>query len=243
MSTEKQTSLIGDFLYGYVPGEERVFIKNTIEQIAAFIMANRFKSQVKIVNYLDITEIQTMGEFIDFCDNKHFLQNELLPVLVPMQKGEAEVIEFVPYVDETYTLKNVRVVNEDGKHVLINLDFSECIEETLVNEEVFGTEEELIAKYPDSISEKLAEHIVNAIPYKRDEFIIEYIWFVEEVGAEENAKDLLGISDEAFEKLWGTEEEKSESFVAAVTEKVNGMSFDELLEFTFKHNLSIRPQN
>lgn len=240
MSTETKTSLSGEFLYGYVPGEDRVCIKNTIEQIAAFIMANRLKGQVKIVNFLDETEIRTMGEFIDFCYSKHFLQNELLPVLVPMQIGEADVIEFVPYVNETYTLKNVRVVNEDGKHVLINLDFFDYIEATLVNNEVFDTEEALIAKYPVSISQKLAEHIVNAIPYKRDEFIIEY---AEEYCDEENAKDLLGISDEEFEKLWGTEEEKYECFVAAVTKKMNGMSFDELLDFTFKHNLSIRPQN
>ncbi|MGE7843623.1 hypothetical protein ACQKNX_22940 [Lysinibacillus sp. NPDC093712] len=241
MSTETKSSLTGQFLYGYVPGEERVCIKNTIEQIAAYIMANRFKGQVKIVNFLDILEIQTMGEFIDFCDNKRFLQNELLPVLVPMQKGEAEVIEFVPFIDETYTLKNARFVNEEGKHVLINLNFSdECIEVTLVNDEVFDTEEELIAKYPDSISQELAEHVVNAIPYERDEFIIEY---AEEYCDEENAKDLLGISEEAFEKLWGTEEDKFESFIAAVTEKVNEMTVDELLEFTFKHNLYIRAQN
>ncbi len=242
MSTETKSSLTGQFLYGYVPGEERVCIKNTIEQIAAFIMANRLKGQVKIVNFLDETEIRTMGEFIDFCYSKHFLQKELLPVLVPMQKGEVEVIKFVPFIDETYILKNVRVVNEHGKHLLIDLDFSECIEETLVNDEVLDTEEELIAKYPESISEKLAGHIVNAIPYDRDEFIIEY---AVEYCNEENAKDLLGISDEAFEKIWGTDEDKyeNEAFLAAVTEKMNGMSVDELLEFTFKHNLSFRALN
>lgn len=235
-----KTQLIGNFLYGYVQGKERVCIENSAEQIAAFIMKQRFEGQVKIVNYLDIIEVQSVGNFIDRCENKRFLNDELLPVLLPMQTGEVEVPEFVPYVDEIYSLKNVRVVNEEGKHFLINLEFFDYMEETLVNDEVYDTEEELIAKYPDSINQKLAEHIVNAIPYERDEFIEEYVY---ENCTEENAKDLLNISDEAFKELWTSEEEKLEPFTDAVKQKINTMTFDELLTFTFKHDMNIRSQN
>lgn len=232
-----KTQLIGDFLYGYVPGEVRVCIENSAEQIAAFIMKNRSVNQVKIVNSLDLIEVQTAGHFIDYCENKRFLNDELLPVLLPMQLGEVEAPEFVPYVDENYTLKNVRVVNEEGKHLLINLDFFESMEESLVNDEVYDTEEELIAKHPDSISEKLAEHIVNAIPYERDEFIEEYVY---DNCDEEDAKELLNISDEMFKELWTADEDKLEAFHGAVKQKVSTMTYDEILAFTFKYQLNIR---
>lgn len=235
-----KTQLIGDCLYGYVPGEERVCIENSVEQISAFIMNHRFDGQVKITNYLDIIEVQTVGQFIDQCDNKRFLNDELLPILVPMQSGEVEVPEFVPYVDVSYSVKNVRVVNEEGKHLLINIDFFDSMEETLVNDEVYDTEEELIAKYPKSISEKLAEHIVNAIPYERDEFIDEYVYDYCDV---ENAKDLLNISNESLMELWGTEDEKLESFTGVVKQKIHNMTFGELLAYTFKHNMNIRSIN
>lgn len=234
-----KTQLIGVCLYGYVPGEERVCIENSVEQIAAFIMKNRLES-VKIENYLNIVEVQTAGQFIDHCDNKYFLNDELLPVLLPMQSGEVEAPEFVPYEDVSYSVKNIRVVNEEGKHLLINIDFFDCMEETLVSDELFDTEEELIAKYPNSISEKLAGHIVNAVPYARDEFIDEYIYDYCDV---EDAKDLLNISDEALKELWGTEEKKLESFAEAVKQELNTMTFDELLAFTFKYEMNIRSIN
>lgn len=236
-----KTQLIGDFLYGYIRGEERVCITNTAEQIAAFIMKNRFKGEVKIVNYMDVTEVQTMGEFVEFCSSTSFLYDELLPVLTPMQKGTIEIPEFVPYTDEAYLLKNVRLVNGNGKYVLVNVEFFDGLEEELVNDEEFDTEEELIAKYPDSMSEALAQHMFNATPYERNEFIEE---FVEECEAEQ-AQALLGISNEELEELWISEDEKSESeaFVEAVAKKINSMSYDELLAFTFKHDMYIRTRN
>lgn len=233
MTTSTKTVLIGDFLYGYIPGEERVCIKNTAEQIAAFIMANQFKGQVKIVNFLDLLEVQTVGPFIDFCESQHFLQNELLPVLVPMQQGEVEVVEFVPYVDESYTLKNIRGINEDGKYVLIDLDFFDG-EQELVGDEVFDSEEELIEKYPNSVSEEFAGWYISATPYERDEFIDEY---VQDECKEADAKELLGISDEAFNELWSEGDEKFEAFIVAVTEKMKAMTVDEINTFAFKHDI------
>lgn len=232
MSTEKTTSLIGDFLFGYVPGEERVCIKNTAEQIAAFIMANQFKGQVKVVNFLDELEIQTIGQFIDTCQSQHFLKNELLPVLIPMQKGESEVIEFVPYVDQNYTLKHVRGINDDGKYVLVNLEFFDYTEEELANDEVFDTEEELIAKYPDSIGEEYAGWFINSSPYDREEFIEEY---VDSECDNDNVKDLLGISDEVVATYMT--EEGYDDFKVAVTKKMNAMSVDELNAFAFKYDI------
>lgn len=142
----------GDFLYGYVNGE-RVMVANTTEQIAAFIMKHRMGS-VKLVNLLDVTEIETSMGLIMYCSDQSFLQNELLPVLIPMQRGEVEAPEFVPYVNEEFLIRNVRMQMEepDEGYYLANLDFGEGYCEIIKISEVFKTEKELIERYPDSIS-------------------------------------------------------------------------------------------
>ena len=104
---QTKTSIFGDFLYGYIEGRERQLITNTVEQIAAFIMSQKHGS-MKIVNFLDELEIEVVGGFIFYCKDQKFLQNELIPVLVPMQLGERETITFVPYTDPSYTVKNMR---------------------------------------------------------------------------------------------------------------------------------------
>ncbi|WP_028393989.1 hypothetical protein [Bacillus cihuensis] len=88
-----------DFLYGYVNGE-RFMVANTVEQICAFILKERFKDVI-ITDFLDQMEIETSMGFILYCNNQEFLVNELLPVLVPMQKGEKDIPEFVAYVDNS----------------------------------------------------------------------------------------------------------------------------------------------
>lgn len=140
------------FLYGYVGGEKN-FVANNVEQICAFILGNRLKD-TQIINIFDQLEISsTVGGFIMSCENQWFLQNKLLPVLVPMQTGEVEVPEFVPYTDEKYIINNVRLEDEDGKgYYLVDLDFFDGYPEQKRTSEFFETEEELIAKYPDSIN-------------------------------------------------------------------------------------------
>lgn len=101
-----------DFLYGHVNGECYA-ITNTIEQITAFISKYATES-VKITNFLDLLEIETSMGFIMHCPNQTFLQKELLPHLVPIQRGEEEAEEFIPHVfekteDEEYEAKEVAV--------------------------------------------------------------------------------------------------------------------------------------
>ena len=86
-------------LFGYVKGE-RYTIELNPQQIAAFIMQNQFEDTT-ITNVLDLTEITTIvGGFIMYCADQEFLRKELLPVLAPIQMGEAEAPEFVPLADE-----------------------------------------------------------------------------------------------------------------------------------------------
>ena len=90
----------GKYLSGYVENIFEAYIENTPEQIAAFIMDNEYAA-TKITNQLDVLEVETtFGSFVMSCANQHFLQKQLLPVLVPMQRREAELIKFIPYEGE-----------------------------------------------------------------------------------------------------------------------------------------------
>lgn len=84
-----------DFLYGYV-NDEQFVIENDVKQICAFIMEHQFEN-VLITNVLDIPILETRMGFIDYCANQEFLIKELIPMLAPMQMGEVEPPEFVPY--------------------------------------------------------------------------------------------------------------------------------------------------
>ncbi|MCM3390192.1 hypothetical protein M3649_19020 [Ureibacillus chungkukjangi] len=112
---------VGTYSYGYVNGK-RYFVENTAEQIAAFIMKYRYDDKV-IASLFGELEIKIMGEFIDFCQNQYLLQEALLPVLVPMQQGSLEIPEFVPYRDDNWKVKNVRVLAQTGEFFLADLEY------------------------------------------------------------------------------------------------------------------------
>lgn len=142
---------IGEYSYGYLSSGERVLVSNTTEQIAAFIMAHKTES-VKIVNVLDLLEIETSMGFLMTVTNQHFLVNELLPVLTPMQEGEVEAAEFIPYTTDKYLIKNVRLERkEDGKFVLANIDHFNGVEVHEISE-YFNTEQDLLVEHPNSIT-------------------------------------------------------------------------------------------
>lgn len=147
---------IGEYSYGYLPNGERVLVSNTPEQIAAFIMAHRHEN-VKVVNIFDMLEIETSMGFLMNVPNQQFLAEELLPVLVPMQQGETEIIEFIPYKDDAYVIKNVRQETEAGTFCLVNLDYFKHELEKI--SEDFQTKADLMKEYPDSISMKEAHKI------------------------------------------------------------------------------------
>lgn len=60
----------------------------------------------------DNEEITTMFGFIDQCQDKEFLQNELLPVLIPMQQGDIEPQNIEPihwgYDDDQFSGEDMR---------------------------------------------------------------------------------------------------------------------------------------
>ena len=83
------------FLKGFVDTDEYL-IANTKEQISAFIMKFKGESETTIVNMLDQPVLTTSGGFIFKCSNQAFVPY-LQEVLVPQQRGEVEVIAFVPF--------------------------------------------------------------------------------------------------------------------------------------------------
>lgn len=87
-----------DFLIGFAKGES-VQIENTLEQICAFIMKHKMDSVV-ITTVLDGLVLETSMGFIMTCPNQEFLRIQLIPALAPMQMGDAEIPEFVPFVSE-----------------------------------------------------------------------------------------------------------------------------------------------
>lgn len=107
-------SNMGEFLFGFANGE-RFNVANTPEQIAAFIIAHQH-DDVKITSIFDIMLITTSGQFLNYVEDQEYLRDELLPVLVPMQRGEVESIEFVPYqlVSEDSVLAKQEQVELNG---------------------------------------------------------------------------------------------------------------------------------
>lgn len=83
------------FLIGYVPAEgglhEQFCLDPDPVNIASFIMKmGRERGDLMICTPLDTPFLNTFGTFIDRCEDQNFLQNHLLPVLVPMQMGKTE---------------------------------------------------------------------------------------------------------------------------------------------------------
>lgn len=71
-----------------------IYMDYNPETISTFIMRSYMSGgKILITDVLDICVIQTVPGtfFLDYCEDKEFLINELLPVLVPMQQGETEV--------------------------------------------------------------------------------------------------------------------------------------------------------
>lgn len=96
----------GSYFYSDVDGE-RYFISKTMEQLCAFIMKYRFKN-VKIVDILDHLQFETSIGPLMYCADQKFLLDELLPIIIPMQKGKVEVPEFVPFNINNYRDELIR---------------------------------------------------------------------------------------------------------------------------------------
>jgi hypothetical protein len=85
-------------LYGYA-NSERVVIQNTPEQIVAFIMKYKYNDTI-ITTPLDEPVLSTVnGGFILECKDQAFLQEQILPVLIPVQMGGKRAPKFKPIPD------------------------------------------------------------------------------------------------------------------------------------------------
>lgn len=229
---QTKTSIFGDFLYGYIEGRERQLITNTVEQIAAFIMSQKHGS-MKIVNFLDELEIEVVGGFIFYCKDQKFLQNELIPVLVPMQLGERETITFVPYTDPSYTVKNMRFYSkEENMFMLVNLNFLDEWGHTVVSGK-YKTEEELIAAYPNSISQKEGVRIGDSTRLTVEEFI-EEITYNDMYMPKDALKEILGMTKEQLENLM---EQDTDIILKQVRELVEKFNIQQLNDLCSKHEL------
>lgn len=112
------------YLVGYVPtaegGNESRLLKVTPTNIAAFIAKNA-AHDITITTPFDISFLTTYGGFVHYCADQKFLRTELLPVLIPMQRGEVEPpeIEFVsmdePDISEEANEKSPEADSHDLK--------------------------------------------------------------------------------------------------------------------------------
>lgn len=79
-------------LYGYI-NHSKVGLLNSIEQICAFIFKYQSHSLV-ITDVADNFILNVEGGFIDRCADPTFLNEELLPTLIPIQMGETAAVTF-----------------------------------------------------------------------------------------------------------------------------------------------------
>lgn len=81
-----------EFLFAYIYREDgyhapKIIIKNDYRQVASFIMTASTCPRTVFTDPMDNFLFDTIYEFIDRCKDKKYLE-ELLKVLIPMQKGK-----------------------------------------------------------------------------------------------------------------------------------------------------------
>lgn len=69
-----------------------VYIKNTLENVAAFVARAYSVPKVQLVDSFDCLVLSTMGNFLDQIFNQEY-RVELLDKLIPMQTGEVDTPE------------------------------------------------------------------------------------------------------------------------------------------------------
>lgn len=77
------------YVYHGSQREEYVFDILPIENLASFIMNHRDADRMVITDTMDELLLDTIGEFVDTCSDKEFLQR-LKEVLIPMQLDLAQ---------------------------------------------------------------------------------------------------------------------------------------------------------
>lgn len=142
-----------DYLYGYV-GEQRFTIRNTIEQIMAFLMKFDKEPEVMVANVLEMPELIFSNGSLQDCSDYVGFKTELEALMVRVQET-GEKLSFVPYVHQQsdgFIVSNVRM-KSGGGHYLGALDFEDKFPQPYSRESgYFASEEEVIRCFPDAIS-------------------------------------------------------------------------------------------
>lgn len=84
-----------NYIYGYADGEQ-FLVTNSTEQICAFLMKYRW-NKIILRDFFGTCLLEWDLGFISFCLNQQYLGSTLIPVLAPLQMGESEPAEFVPF--------------------------------------------------------------------------------------------------------------------------------------------------
>ena len=82
-----------EFLRGYVNNSFKANIKNTPEQISAFIMEYGVAGNITITDSLDIAVITTFGTLLNRCSDQEYLLKHLRPILIPLQTAYTQTAE------------------------------------------------------------------------------------------------------------------------------------------------------
>lgn len=77
--------------------DKKHYFEDTPENIASFITQHQFNNCTITDTADNLICTSVVGGFVDQCPNQSYLQNELLPVLIPIQMGvtEPQEIEFI----------------------------------------------------------------------------------------------------------------------------------------------------
>ena len=76
--------VVNNYVYAS-KGNDYITIENTPEAIAEYICTNGLHEDITIYTEDGDFLLSTFGIYINKCPNQRFLQEELLPVLIPMQ--------------------------------------------------------------------------------------------------------------------------------------------------------------
>lgn len=94
-------SFLGGILMGKYVGFEHgknsykqiIEFDEDVENLAAFVVSRDFRTEYTVTDGFDNLVLTTNGKFVQTCPDKEFLQNELLPVLIPYQQGLRQIPE------------------------------------------------------------------------------------------------------------------------------------------------------
>lgn len=107
-----------EFLRGYVNNSFKANIKNTPEQISAFIMEYGVAGNITITDSLDIAVITTFGTLLNRCSDQEYLLKHLRPILIPLQTGEKEIkfisIDIPISLDDEINIEDSENYNPDS---------------------------------------------------------------------------------------------------------------------------------